>query len=153
MEEALLGSPSQRLGVAQVASANVGKVEHRHWCERQLRHLFDDDDHDVRREAAMCFGRLEGQSMEAYEDLILKFCDSAAYQDDSFHLLDALERSTYRLPGITMVACEKFFERFARRRGIFAPTGLSMDPPPQNSSCELTTSTSRTSGLQNAWTS
>ena len=88
VEEALLGSPSQRLGVAQVASANVGKTEHRHWYERQLLHLFDDDDHDVRREAAMCFGHLEGRSMEAYEDLILKFCNSAAYQEDSFHLLE-----------------------------------------------------------------
>ena len=60
----------------------------------------------------MCFGNLEGQSMEAYEGLIHRFCDSAAYQEDSFHLLSALEHSPHRLPGVTMVACEKFLERF-----------------------------------------
>ena len=112
VDEALRGDPSQRLGVAQVASANVGKAEYRQWAERKLLLFFDDDDSKVRQEAATCFGHLESQSMETYADLIRRFCDSSAYQDDSFHLLSALEQSPYRLPGITLAACEMFLERF-----------------------------------------
>ncbi len=55
---------------------------------------------------------MENQSLETYEDLIIKFCDSAAYHEDSSSLLHVLDRSTYRLPGITLIACQKFLERF-----------------------------------------
>ena len=92
--------------------ANVGKTEHRQWSEQKLLLFFNDDDSEVRREAATCFRYLESQSLETYEDLISRFCDSAAYQEDSFSLLNALERTTHRLPGITLIACEKFLERF-----------------------------------------
>ena len=112
VEEALHGDPSQRLGVAQVASANIDKAEHRQWCEQTLLLFFDDDDLKVRQEAAMCFRYLESQSLESHERLINRFCDSAAYQEDSFSLLHALEQSPYRLPGITLIACKKFLERF-----------------------------------------
>ena len=112
VEEALRGNPSQRLGMAQVASANVAKAEHRQWSEQKLLLFFDDDDRKVRQKAATCFRYLKNQSLETYEALISGFCDSAAYQEDSFSLLDALEQSTHRLPGITLIACEKFLERF-----------------------------------------
>ena len=112
VDEALRGDPSQRLGVAQVASANIDKAEHRQWCEQTLLLFFDDDDLKVRQEAATCFRYLESQSLESHERLINRFCDSAAYQEDSFHLLSALEQSPYRLPGITLAACEMFLERF-----------------------------------------
>ena len=112
VEEALHGNPSQRLGVAQVASANVGKAEARQWSEQKLPLLFNDDDRKVRQEAATCFRYLESQSLESCEGLISRFCDSAAYQEYSSLLLHALERSPHRLPGITLTACEKFLERF-----------------------------------------
>ena len=112
VEQSCLGNPSQRLGVAQVASANVGKVEYRQWSEQKLLLLFEDDDGEVRQEAATCFRYLENQSLEIYEELISKFCDSAAYQEDSLSLLHTLEQSSYRLPAITLIACEKFLERF-----------------------------------------
>ena len=56
---------------------------------------------------------LEGRSLESYEYLISRFCDSAAYQEDSFSLLYVLERSPYKLPGITYIVCKKFLERFS----------------------------------------
>ncbi len=113
VEEALRGNPSQRLGVAQVASANIGKEEHWWWSEQKLLLFFDDDDSKVRQEAATCFRYLENQSLESHEGLISRFCDSVAYQEDSFSLLNALKLSPYRLPGITLIACEKFLDRFA----------------------------------------
>ena len=117
VEEALRGSPSQRLGVAQVASANVGKAEHRQWSEQKLLLFFNDGDRKVRQEAASCFRRLEGQPLESYENLISKFCDSAAYQEDSYSILHALEESSQKLPGITHTVCEKFLERFGNEAG------------------------------------
>ena len=116
-EEALRGSPSQRLGVAQVASANVGKAEHRQWSEQQLLPLFNDSDSKVRQEAARCFFYLKGRPLEPYENLISKFCDSAAYQEDSFSILHALEESSQKLPGITHTVCEKFLDRFSNEAG------------------------------------
>ena len=112
VEEARRGHPSQRLGVAQVASANIGETEHRQWAERRLLLFFDDDAGEVRRKAATCFRYLESQSLEPYEGLISRFCDSAAYQEHSSSLLRALEKSSYRIPGITLTACEKFLDRF-----------------------------------------
>ena len=79
VKEALRGSPSQRLGVAKVAASNIEKEECRAWSEQQLLLFFNDSDREVRQEAASCFRRLEGQSLESYENLINEFCDSAAY--------------------------------------------------------------------------
>ena len=112
VEEALRGNSSQRVGVAQVASANIGQEEYRQWSEQKLLLFFDDDDSEVRRKAAECFRNLEKQPLEFYENLIVKFCDSAAYQENSFSLLHLLEESSYRLPGITYIVCKKFLERF-----------------------------------------
>jgi hypothetical protein len=105
--------PAQRLGVSQVASANIAAPECRKWCERRLGSLFNDDDEKVRREAATCFRYLEGETLETYAALISAFCDSKAFQDDSFSILHVLEQSLRRLPGMTCVVCEKFLERFS----------------------------------------
>ena len=113
VEEAIRGNASQRRGVAQVASANIGRKDCRSWAEQKLLLFFNDCDSEVCQEAAKCFHRLEGQSLESYEDLINKFCDSAACQTDSFFLLHTLEESSHQLPGITYIVCEKFLKRFS----------------------------------------
>ena len=103
-----------RLGVAQVASANIGVSETRAWAEKTLIALFNDEDADVRREAASCFRYLEEGELENYEDLVGAFCGSRAYQEDSLSVLQMLEASLGRLPGMTCVVCEKFLDRFGR---------------------------------------
>ncbi len=113
VEEALQGSPSQRLGVAKVAASNIGRDDCRPWSEQKLLRFFNDSDDKVRQEAATCFCNLEEQPLESNTTLINKFCNSAAYQEDSSSILYALEKSSHRLPGITYVACEKFLERFS----------------------------------------
>ena len=126
VEEAIRGNASQRRGVAQVASANIGRKDCRSWAEPKLLLFFNDRDSEVCQEAARCFGRLEGQSLESYEDLINKFCDSAACQKNSFSLLHALEVSSHQLPGITHIVCEKFLKRFSdEARDIH--TGRALD--------------------------
>lgn len=82
------------------------------WCENHLLVLFNDDDREVRRESASCFRQLKNEPLETYEKLILAFCDSAAYREDSSSILHALEESLLRIPGITCIVCEKFLKRF-----------------------------------------
>ncbi|MCI0621772.1 MAG: ATP-binding protein [Acidobacteria bacterium] len=111
--EAMAGNASQRQGVAVVAAHNIAYAEYRKWCEEHLQKLFNDDDAEVRRKAASCFRQLENEPLESYEALITAFCDSAAYQEDSFPILHVLEESLRRLPGITCIVCDKFLARFS----------------------------------------
>ena len=113
VKEALRGNASQRFGVAQVASANIGRKDCRAWAEQQLLLLFNDPDSKVRGETVRCFQKLQEQPLESYANLIEKFCDSAAYQEGSFYLFSVLEESSHRLPGITYIVCKKFLERFS----------------------------------------
>ncbi len=112
-DETIQGNARHRLGVAQVASANIATPEYRDWCEARLAVLFNDDDEDVRREAASCFRSLRGKALDRYENLIVAFSDSKAYQEDSYSILSTLEESLKPLPGVTCMICEKFFDRFS----------------------------------------
>ena len=111
-DEALHGDSRQRLGVAKVAAANIAVPEYRTRCAAMLVKLFNDDDAEVRREAASCFRKFPDGSLETYGELIEAFCDSRAYEEDSFSILHALEESLGRLPGMTCLVCDKFFDRF-----------------------------------------
>ena len=113
VDESLHGSARHRLGVAKVASANIATPECRRWSEETLVVLFNDDDADVRGEAASCFRQLKNEVLDTYGDLIAAFCDSSAFQEDSFWILHTLEESLGRLPGTTCLVCEKFLDRFA----------------------------------------
>jgi len=111
--EAMRGDESQRLGVAKVASANIGQADCRAWCEEHLLVLFNDKNKSVCSEAGSCFRQLKSEPLEEYEGLIAAFCDSAAYKEDSFSILHILKDSTRRLPGITCEVCDKFLSRFS----------------------------------------
>jgi hypothetical protein len=113
VDKAIGGSTSQRQGVAEVAAANIAFAECRIWCEPLLLKFFNDKEPEIRREAAFCFRHLKQEPLEAYEALITAFCDSVAYQEDSFSILHMLQESLRRLPGITCVVCEKFLQRFS----------------------------------------
>ena len=112
VEEAIHGSPSQRLGVAEVAASNIGLDVCRSWSEQQLLRLFNDSDAKVRQEAATCFRNLGNQPFESFESLMKKFCESAAYSEDSSSIFYALKEYPDQLPIITHTVCEKFLERF-----------------------------------------
>ena len=112
--EALDSGVRHRVGVAQVASANVAKPECRTWCEAMLIELFNDEDADVRKETATCFSRLPDEALEHYGGLIGSFCESKAFSAGAFWLLHALEKSPGRLPGITCMVCERSLETPSR---------------------------------------
>lgn len=112
-DEVLNGDVSHRRGVAQVASANIAMSECRTWCEAKIAVLFNDSDARVRREAASCFSRLTDEALDTYGDLIAEFCGSTAFENGSFWLINALEKSVERLPGMTCMVCERYLERGA----------------------------------------
>ena len=115
VDEALHSDSAHRLGVAQVASANITVPECRAWCEAKLAVLFNDSDAGVRSEAASCFSRLrDDEALDTYGDLIAAFCMSAAFESGSFWLVDALEKSLGRLPGMTCMVCERSLDHGTR---------------------------------------
>ena len=111
--EALRGTARHRLGVAQVASANIADPESCSWCEATLAVLFDDADDKVRGKAVSCFHQLRSETLDTYGDLIATFRNSRAFREDSFPILHTLEESPGRLPEMTCEICENFLDRFA----------------------------------------
>ena len=124
---ALAKGEAQRLGVAKVASSNIRIRELRDWCERRLVELFEDPAVAVRREAASCFRRLQGEPLEEYEDLVDRFSASTAFGDDPSPLLRALEESRQRLPGMTCLVCERHLVRAMEADGAMR-RGRASDP-------------------------
>ena len=113
VDEALNGDPHQRLGVAQVAAANISIPDCRGWSLETLPSLFDDDEPDVRKVASSCFEQLKDEALDLYEDLIAAFCDSRAIRAESYGLLSLLEDSLSRLPGITCRVCEQLLDQLS----------------------------------------
>lgn len=110
VREAMSGHPKQRAGVATIAANNIADPNCREWCETHLQILFNDNDPEVRQEAAYCFNTLENEPLDKYENLIMIFCNSAAFIENADLALHALEESLLRLPGITCSLCEKALE-------------------------------------------
>ena len=67
----------------------------------------------MRQEASSCFRKLKDEGLENYEELIAAFCNSKAFSEGSADLLDALEETRKRLPGMTCLVCEEFLDRFS----------------------------------------
>ena len=106
----LSGSEAQRIGAAQVMAANVRIATCRSFCEDALVKLFSDPSDTVRTQAARCFLNFEGPQLEGYDQLITGFVCSGASSHDYFPLLVALERTTAKLPEVTLLACESFID-------------------------------------------
>lgn len=100
----------QRKGVAEVAAANIAAKEHQEWCEAHLIEFFCDTDEEVRKEAALCFRNLKERELEEYDSLIRSFLTSEACRDDSFSILLLLKHSSYDVPEIACLVCEKLID-------------------------------------------
>ena len=109
-ELCLSGSEAQKIGAAQVMAANVMTATCRLYCEDALARLFSDPSDAVRAEAADCFRRFQGSQLEGYDDLTARFVSSDAFASNTFPLLVALERTTAKLPEVTLLACERFID-------------------------------------------
>ena len=109
-ELCLSGSEAKRIGAAQVMAANVKTATYRSFCEDALIKLFNDPRDDVRAEAAKCFSSFEGTQLEEYVHLVTQFAFSKAFQHNHYPLLVALEKTTAKLPEVTLTACKQFVD-------------------------------------------
>lgn len=110
VEACLDGNEIHRAAAAEVFAANVRTARYRSVCEEGLASLFDDDSEEVRREAARCFFSFRDQELGDYKGLIQAFLDSRAFDTEHDELLDALQRTTARLPEEACLTCERFLE-------------------------------------------
>lgn len=117
LEEATSGPPPARLGVAQVAAANVVNEEVGNICVRWLPRFFNDEDHDVRQEASAWVRQLGPTGIRGRHDLALVYIDSVAYLDDESDLLHALDDSTVSVVDVTLRALERFVVHRRREMG------------------------------------
>lgn len=106
-------SSSFRFGIAQVASANITESEHRAWCESTLIKLFNDPDIEVRRQVGAFMSHLKTSPLDQYESLIRSLCESEAFAEGSYVLIQTLEDTTQKLPGIALHVCSQFLEKFS----------------------------------------
>ena len=124
-EESRRGDIHQRRGAAEVAAVKIGEPKCRLWCESALRDFFADDDPEVRKVAASCFRHIHENDLATCGDLIGAFCNTPAFEDDSFSLLRALKNARAQLPGMTYLACERLLKR-AERRGTDTMTACEL---------------------------
>ena len=111
-QECVKGATAQRLGAAEVYAANLRFSEHRAACQSMLETLFSDSDADVRIVASQCFDRFSGNTLVSYEDLVDAFVQSPAFKDGHHDLIQALTRTTARMPNAILSAAETFIATF-----------------------------------------
>ncbi len=104
------GSDAQRIGAAEIFSANLHLERFRSLCSQSLINFFSDPNEEVRLKAANCFHRLEGKQLEEHVDLIDAFIDSLAFTKAASDLIRTLGKTSPRLPDITCKICERFID-------------------------------------------
>ena len=77
-ESCLSGSKTQRLGATEVFAANIRT--HPEPCARNLILLFNDENDDVKSEAAGCFRHFKDDDLGKFVSLIEAFIKSPAFK-------------------------------------------------------------------------
>lgn len=108
-DRCLSGTELHRMAAAEIFVANLRIAHHRQFCENSLMQLFNDNNEQVRKEAAKCFFKFEGAELGDYITLIEAFVNSCAFETDCKDLIHALKKTTAKLPEtVTYQVCEKF---------------------------------------------
>lgn len=111
-ELALHGSASARLGLAEVAAHNITNPNVREQCARWLEPLFSDSDPAVREMTARWCTRLEGNDLNALQDLARAYVETPAHAEHGDALLHALDEATdVQVAEIALRAAEIFVEQ------------------------------------------
>lgn len=128
-EAAMAGDTACRRGATEVASQNLTHPECRPWCEAALRRLFNDENPNVRQQAAGCFWHLWQQPelpLTDYDALIRSFLDSASFNEEPTCLLHALDETRRRVPETILDVCEAFVTK-CTEKARDVRTGIAAD--------------------------
>lgn len=117
VNECLNGTVDHRIAAAEIFRGNLQSAYFRQSCENNLIPLFSDPDEPVRKEAARCFSKFEGNELAQYTNLIEQFVNTPAFSTSCYSLIHSLEKTTAKLPEVTCLVCEKFVESFGIESG------------------------------------
>jgi hypothetical protein len=92
---------------ADVASHAVTHDEYRYLAEGVLLDSFDDDDKQVRSQAADVFRNIKPQDFHRYRALADQYVQSRAFKEESFAFFHALQEAECRVDDIVIAATEK----------------------------------------------
>lgn len=120
LDQLMTGGEAARLGVADVASANLKDADVGGICADLLRTLFFDSSDKVRGEASTCFWKADSDLLVRSQDLIAVFIESPAFGLNRNPLLDALEESHAPMPEITIRSLERFMASATAETGHVA---------------------------------
>jgi hypothetical protein len=100
------GAVYRRLA-AGVASNAVTHAEYRYLAETVLQKSFNDDDKQVRSQAADVFRNIEPQEFQQYRRLAEQYVASRSFEAESFAFFQALQEAECRVDDIVISAAEK----------------------------------------------
>jgi hypothetical protein len=106
----LAGTEPERLGIADVASANVSSKKRGAAAQKWASLLFADPSPEVRREAGQAVSSLPPESLGDHQSLIRAFVTSPAFEDNPGLFFHHLAESA-SLPGdLALLACERYIQ-------------------------------------------
>lgn len=106
-----------RRGVAKVLAARAVSSRYRERCAAGLERLFNDDDADVRQEAAKVFWRIHDSQMADLEAVAYAFLSSAGFQGNHHHFLHALEVSTADVVDLVLATADRMVSSYGAQLG------------------------------------
>jgi hypothetical protein len=111
------GDARIRKGVAKVLAARAIASRYRDRCTAGLRRLFEDEDAEVRQEAAKVFWRVRDRQLAELDDVAHAFLASQAFDVNYHHFLHALKVSTADVVDLVLATADRMVSSYGRRLG------------------------------------
>lgn len=102
------GGEAARVGLAAVLAVNLREWPDRDFCVRLLTPLFDDEAQAVREATAQLFHGFDGGDLGRFLDVVEAFIGSRAFAEHTTAVLDALQKTTARLPELVLDVAARF---------------------------------------------
>ena len=99
-EQVRTGSVAMRKAAVGVYARNVSKEVVGPVCMSRLEGFFDDQDEEVRSEAANAFSHVSEEWLVRSKDFMLRFVESTAFETGPYDLLHAIEESNLAVPDV-----------------------------------------------------
>jgi len=117
------GTETMRKAAAAVYARNLAHEQVGNKCAEHLEEFFDDDSEKVRQEVSSSFFGLSGTRLLELESVIGQFIESRSFENETGHLLHALEESNVELPQIICRAAERVLEFLGEEGTHYASHG------------------------------
>ena len=106
-----------RRGVAKVLAARAVSSRYRERCTAGLEKLFDDEDAEVRKEAAKVFWRVRDRQLVELNSVSFAFVASKAFEDNHHHFVNALEVSTADVVDLVLATADRMVVAYGPQLG------------------------------------